>query len=68
MSNDKANPISTQHTFDFSEQVSDVLVVEGQAAAEDRVQDHTARPHVDFGTRVQTAWETAAAAEAESTR
>jgi hypothetical protein len=30
------------------EQVGDVFVVEGQAAAEEGVEDHAAAPHVDL--------------------
>mgnify|MGYP001811132557 CR=1 FL=1 len=41
--------------LDLLEKVWDVLVVKGQAAAEQRVQDHAARPHVDLGARVQLA-------------
>ena len=40
--------------LDLFEQVGDVLVVEGQAAAQQREQDDPAGPDVHFGARVQT--------------
>ena len=40
-------------TFDLLEEVGDVLVVEGQAAAEQRVENDAAAPHVDLRPRVK---------------
>jgi hypothetical protein len=39
--------------LDLAEQVGDVLVVKGQATAQERIQDDPAAPHVHLGARVQ---------------
>ena len=39
--------------LDLLEQVWDVLVVKGQRAAQQRVQDHAAGPHIHLGPRIQ---------------
>ncbi len=41
--------------FDLFEEVGDVLVVKGEAATQERVQDHSARPDVHLGACVQLA-------------